>query len=107
MKSRMPLPGVIVVLSLLWLVLLGVTIWAFMAANGKVEAPAPSLPTSVQATGTPAADGSSALTLVWNPISFNHFLVKIQWAGLALAGVIVLAVVIGAAVQEKAKRRHE
>jgi len=97
----MPLPGVFVVLCLLWLGLLAVTVWVWMAANGQVAVPLPG--------GSPmaAAPGSPSVTMAWSADSFSRFLDKLQGAGLWCVGLVLVAVVIGAGVQEIARRRTE
>ncbi len=95
MKPRMPIPGIIVILSVLWLVLLGVTLWAAVIVW---SAPLP---------GSSDSGAAAAVTMTWNSDAFKRFLEKVQWAGLGLAGLMVVAVVIGAAVQEKSRKRRE
>lgn len=98
MKRNAPLSGVIVILSLLWCVLLGLTVWVWSVVSRGGAPPA---------AGAAPGAGGAPVALVWSPDSVSRFLERLEWAGLALIGVLVAAVVVGVAVQEKTRRRDE
>lgn len=98
MKSRAPLAGVIVILSTLWCVLFSITLWIWLTLSHGGSAP--------PASGVPG-QAAPRVAMVWTPASVSRFVERLEWAGLALVGILVAAVVIGAAVQEKARHRDE
>lgn len=88
-RPSFPHRRVIAVLSLLWVGLLGVTVWAWTLARRE------------------AAEGGPNVTLVWNEAAAGRFISRLEWAGLVVGVLLLAGLVAVVAVQEKARRRDE
>ena len=107
-NSKRQLPGLIMLLSMLWCVLLTITVWVYLVTSGT--APAPSPPPSVAAAlaSSGASTGSaSGVVLVWDSNSVSKLLEGVQWWAIGLGLLLALALGIAAAVQEKMRAAGE
>lgn len=103
--SGLPLPGLIFILSCLWLGLLALTIWAWVASKSPSAVPVPSATaTASVAVGTSPAP---AQALTWSRTSFNRFMVRVGWGAAELGVVLLVIVLLTWVVQGKIQARNK
>ena len=100
-NSKKQLPGLIMLLSMLWCILLTITVWVYMVTQGSVPAPSPG------GTLERGGEAASQVALVWDSNSMSKLIEGVQWWGIGLAVVLAIALGVAAAVQEKMRSSNE
>ena len=107
--SRLPLPGIIFMLSFMWLGLLGVTLWVWNGARIPAPLPVPSSAATATATATmgTSASTSGPLGLVWSKNTFNHFLFRVAATAAAVGVALLFLLLLGWGVHGRFQGRDE